>query len=290
MSADQGREPIEVGAAERAGGRARRRLSRTLSRARWSEYRELLERAQAGGYVIMSLESWLAADPGAGQSPVLVLRHDVDQHPASALAMAEIESALGVRSTWYFRWRTAHARVISALRAEGSEVGLHYETLTRMVLGQGGGGEAAVTPELIARARAELRLEVGAFERLHGPIRSVAPHGDTRVPGVRNALLLKGEPAEAYGVEFDGNEAMRGRGLRAWLTDRSAAEGRWADGADPNRLLGDRVSPILCLTHPNNWVSGASLWLDRGLSRLLPDRKPRAGLRPVRTGSDRPPL
>jgi hypothetical protein len=268
----------------------RRRLSRTLSRARWAEYRELLERAQAGGYRIRSLETWIGDDPGRGESPVLVLRHDVDQHPGSALRMAEIEAVLGVSSTWYFRWRTAHPKVISALRERGFEVGLHYETLTRMVMERARGGGPEVTPELISRARAELRLEVEAFARLHGPIRSIAPHGDTRVPGVRNALLLKDEPAEAYGVDFDGNEAMRGRGLRAWLTDRSSAEGRWADGADPDRMLGDQVSPILCLTHPNNWVSGASLWLDRGLSRLLPDRKPPGGLTPVRTGSDTPPL
>jgi hypothetical protein len=287
MSANRPDDPLELGVEAAAGSRVRRRLSRTFTRARWPEYRQLLLSAQAAGYRILSLERWIAAETAAGGAPVLVLRHDVDQHPASALAMAEVEQALGVSSTWYFRWRTAHPRVVAQLREGGFDLGLHYETLTRMVLRQGG---AAVTEQLVAQARAELRREIAAFAELHGPIRSVAPHGDTRAPGVRNAILLQGESAAAYGVEFDGNEAMRGRGLRAWVTDRSAPEGRWAGGVHPAGLLDRRTSPILCLTHPNNWVSGPSLWLDRGLSKLLPDTAPAGGLRPVRTRSDAPPL
>jgi len=77
------------------------------------------------------------------------------------------------------------------------------------------------------------------------------------------------------------------------LTDRSAAEGGWKDRVDPRDLLTRGVSPILCLTHPNNWASGASLWGDRVLTRLLngPGGKNDPTLRgPVSTGSDEPPL
>jgi hypothetical protein len=273
--------------------RLRPRLSRTFSRSRWSEYERFLGSARDYGYRLVPLEQWVRdgnGSDGTDGEKVMIMRHDVDQHPRSALTMASIESGLGIRSSWYFRWRTAHPEVVSALREQGFEIGLHYETLTRRALEAAGGEQPG--EEALAESRVELRDEIAAFERLFGPIRSVVPHGDSRVPGVRNADLLRGEDCSAYGIEFDGNEAMRGRGIAHWLTDRTTAEGGWKDGTDPEELLAAGDSPILCLTHPNNWASGASLWLDRALRGVLPHRSdagaPTAG-RPIHTGSDRPP-
>jgi hypothetical protein len=258
------------------------RISHGLSRARWPEYRRFLERARTEGYELVAVEEWvLAGVPAEGR--VLVLRHDVDQHPRSALAMAAVERELGVRSTWYFRWRTAHPEVIRRLRSGGFSVGFHYETLTRLALVRGLGAEDEVSG-LIEPARRRLRGEIAAFQDLHGQIRSACPHGDSRVPGVTNAVLLKGQDAADYGLEFDGNDAMRGR-ISYWLTDRSIPEGRWRDGVDPFEVLAEKHSPLLCLTHPNNWASGPSLWLDRLAGAALPDRPKR----PIRTGGDAPP-
>jgi hypothetical protein len=89
-------------------------------------------------------------------------------------------------------------------------------------------------------------------------------------------------------VRFDANLALRGHPLAVWLTDRSAAQGSWSDQHDPIALLRSGVSPIQCLTHPNNWVGGPHLWLDRGLAAALPSGRPGARLRIGRTRSDRP--
>jgi hypothetical protein len=265
--------------------RVRPRLSRTLSRARWREYRQLLETARREGYDIVALEDWvLAGKPVAGR--ILILRHDVDQHPASALVMAGIEEELGVRSTWYFRWRTASPEVIEWLRARGFSVGLHYETLTRRALDIDPGRHRATKSDLEI-GRAVLRAEIEAFAARFGPIRSVCPHGDSRVPGVNNGVLLKGQDCEPYGILFDGNDAMRGTRLGKWLTDRSSAEGGWKDGVDPLDLLRRGTTPILCLAHPNNWASGPRLWADRLATGLLPAGAPK---RPIRTLADLPPL
>jgi hypothetical protein len=253
------------------------RLARTLSRARWSEYRELLWDAVGCGYGIVPLEDWVA-DGRPSSAPVLVLRHDVDQQPRAALRMAAIEEALGVSSTWYFRWRTAHPGVVSRLRDSGFGVGLHYETLTRLARMRGLAHGQEPGSGLIEEARALLREEIAAFARRHGPIRSVCPHGDSSMPWLSNAGLLRGQDAADYGVSFDGNEAMRGAGLAYWLTDRARADGGWRDGVQPAALLADGVSPILCLTHPNNWSAGPGLWMDRLLRTRRPD------------GGDRPPL
>jgi hypothetical protein len=273
-----------VGEVETRAGRARPRLSRTFSRARWREYRSFLELAQQHGYRIVSLEAWVTDRPDDADGPVLILRHDVDQHPRSALAMAAIEEELGLRSSWYFRWRTAHPAVVNRLRRSGFEVGLHYETLTRRALERGLEGPA--DQALIESCRGELRAEISTFARILGPLRSAVPHGDSRIPAVHNAELLRGEDCAGYGIEFDGNEAMRGHDLGYWLTDRTAAEGGWKDGVDPAELLAAGASPILSVTHPNNWASGPGLWLDRLLRASLQGRRPS---RPIRTGPDQPP-
>jgi hypothetical protein len=272
-----------------AAGRPRARLSRSVAPARWREYRKLLETALEHGYRVLGVEEWVRG-ASAAEGPLLALRHDVDQHPGSALAMARVERDLDLRSSWYFRWRTADRRAIAALRDAGHSVGFHYETLSRLALERG-----ARTSEEIATlmpvARVVLRAEIATFAALHGPLRSVCPHGDSRIPLARNATLLRGcEPAE-LGVELDVNEAMRGRGLACWLTDRSHPEGRWAGRVEPAELFEVRSSPILCLVHPNNWSSGPSLWLDRLLAATLPSGRQNRGRwpGPLRTGLDAPP-
>jgi hypothetical protein len=232
-----------------------------------------LKAALGNGYRVVTLEDFFDGAAKGGEAPVLILRHDVDQCAASALTMSSIERELGLRSTWYFRWRTADAAVVAEVRRRGGEVGLHYETLSRRALEAGGGGGGD-----LAEARGLLREEIATFAALHGPIRSVAAHGDTRAPGVRNGDLLRGEDWTDFGVDYDANDAMRRHPLAAWLTDRSSAEGGWSEGLDPFELLRERSSPILCLTHPNNWVSGPSLWRDRLAARVRGrgDRPPKA--------------
>lgn len=249
--------------------------------SRWDAYRELLTAALDADYVVISLDEWFQRPSDAAR--VLILRHDVDQQPASALRMDAIERELGCRSTWYFRWRTAHPRVIDVVAAGGGAVGLHYETLTRAVLARGAAGASS---DLVDHCRDELRKEVATFARRYGPTRSICPHGDTRVPGVDNLLLLRDQDPAAFGVAFDGNEVMRGRPLGAWLTDRRGGAS-WKDDADPLALLRRGTSPIFAIIHPNHWASRADAARDRLLRRLLPDAARPA--RPIRSGSDHPP-
>ena len=269
--------------------RVRPRLSRTFSRSRWPEYERFLRSARESGYRIVSLEDWVGEGRPMEGEPTLILRHDVDQHPRSALRMAAIEKKLGVRSSWYFRWRTAHPAVVESLKGDGFQVGLHYETMSRIALERGLYEEPS--EELIESCRELLRSELSAFERLFGPCRAAVPHGDSRIPNVHNALLLKGQDCSAYGIEYDGNEVMRGHDLGLWLTDRIASEGGWMEGIDPLKKLAAQDSPILIVTHPNNWASGPSLWTDRMLGVMLPGGplSDGRGSRPIRTGTDEPP-
>ena len=259
-----------------------------MSRGRRHEYERLLRAVVQERYAVVPLGRFLD-DPGArAPERVLILRHDVDQRPVSALETAAVEHALGISSTWYFRWRTADPDVVAAVRSQGGEVGLHYETLTRRVLREGLPPEGDLQP-MLESCRRELQEEVEAFAALFGPIAGIAAHGDTRVPGVRNVALVEGVGPERFGVGHDANLSLREHRLGTWLTDRSAAAGAWSDDQDPERLLAEGVSPILCLTHPNNWVSGPALWRDRLLTALLPDRTPGRPARVRRALPDVPP-
>ncbi len=260
------------------------RLRRTFSGARFEEYDALLSRAARAGYTVVSLESWLLA--AQRPSRALILRHDVDQCPNAVAPFLEIEQSHGVTATWYFRWRTAVPRIVEAVRGAGGDVGLHYETLTRLALSRGlRAGD--VDDPLIAEARALLNIELAAFSQRFGPTRSACPHGDTRAPGVLNRLLLEGQDATAYGLLLDGNAAIKEAAPAVWATDRTSVAGRWKEGADPLSAIDAGAEPILLLTHPNNWCSGRQLWSDRAMRRLLP--RPAYADRGRWTGSDTPP-
>ncbi len=84
--------------------------------------------------------------------------------------MAKIEADFGLRSTWFFRWRTADPEVIRRLRTQGFAVGFHYETLTRRMINRAGTTIDAAT---LASCRIELDGEIERFIRLFGPIKSV---------------------------------------------------------------------------------------------------------------------
>jgi precorrin-6B methylase 2 len=263
-------------------------LARTFSAARWAEYDILLASALDQGWAAIDLERWIEMDGPGGR--VLIVRHDVDQHPAAAVQMARIDARHGVSGTWYFRWRTCSLPAIEAIRELGGKVGFHYESLTRLVRERKLRAEQ-VDAELIDAARRELRRELELFQRYVGPIESACAHGDTRVPGVTNQVLMQGIDPADFGVGFDANLALSRHRLGLWMTDRSAADGGWKDRIDPLAVVKEADSPVLCLTHPNNWCSGAALWADRLKSAILPtpalrSRRPLFGLR---TGTDRPP-
>lgn len=246
----------------------------------------LIRSALQEGWTLVDFEQWIRA--GGPQGRVLIFRHDVDQHPATALRMARIETKHDVRSTWYFRWRTASPRAIAKVQELGGTIGLHYETLTRLVLERGLEADD-IDAALVAEARDELAREVTAFAERFGPIRSIAAHGDTRVPGVSNQVLLEGLDAWQLGVQFDAGEALSRHRLGLWMTDRTSIEGRWKDGVDPQEVLRDTSDPVLCLTHPNNWCSGASLWSDRARAALRNRRRPGEVRGDARARGDRPP-
>lgn len=92
-------------------------------------FRRMLQAALAQGYRFCTFADFAR---GAEQTRrVVVLRHDVDRLPTYSVRTAELESALGICGTYYFRivpgsFDPAAIRRICDL---GHEVGYHYEDL-----------------------------------------------------------------------------------------------------------------------------------------------------------------
>ena len=91
-------------------------------------YRELLEALQEAGYAFQTFEDFVRKP----EKRVVVLRHDVDKLPKNGLDLAQIENALGIRASYYFRIvrESNHPRLIEAIRDLDHEIGYHYEDLT----------------------------------------------------------------------------------------------------------------------------------------------------------------
>jgi hypothetical protein len=111
------------------------------------------------------------------------------------------------------------------------------------------------------------------------------------MPDVNNGVLLRKQSVAPYSILFDSNDTMRRRKLKRWVTDRPAPLGGWTDDVDLPALLEQRVSPILCLTHPHHWSAGPPLWVDRGIrvgARSARNRLRRDAATARADGADRP--
>ena len=73
-----------------------RKLDFTLQK-----YKELCE-AILKEYTPLTIESYLMKKPSG---KLVILRHDVDRKPETALRMAKMEKYLGITSTYYFRMK-----------------------------------------------------------------------------------------------------------------------------------------------------------------------------------------
>jgi len=98
------------------------------------KYQELCQMLLECGYSILPVfdslnrsDFWMESNYSA-----VIVRHDVDRKPGNALGMAELEHAMGIRSTYYFRYPfTFKPEIIRQIQGLGHEIGYHYEVLTK---------------------------------------------------------------------------------------------------------------------------------------------------------------
>ncbi|VBB44592.1 Polysaccharide deacetylase [uncultured Paludibacter sp.] len=92
-------------------------------------YKRLLKTFLSNGYSLITYETYCSKKP---DGKFLILRHDVDELAFNALKMAEVENALGVKATYYFRIvkQSNQPDIIRKIVELGHEIGYHYEDLS----------------------------------------------------------------------------------------------------------------------------------------------------------------
>lgn len=130
-----------------------------------TQYKQVLRTIKLLGVDVFGVGDYLVERPS--NHPILLLRHDVDHYPARALRLAQLESELGFRSTYYFRAIPSvfNPTIMKAIASLGHEVGYHYETLD-------------ITKGNFQQAAELFRAELDRF-RAVVPIRTVCSHGNS---------------------------------------------------------------------------------------------------------------
>lgn len=233
-----------------------------------AKYGELCRVLLGAGYTPATVYQYLT-DPPGGRT--VVLRHDVDRKPENALRMAELEHALGITATYYFRHpHTFIPEVIEQVLSLGHEVGYHYEVLAKAR----GDYEKAIA--LFARELEEFRALCD--------VRTICMHGSP-LSRYDNRDLWKRYDFREFGIAGEAYLSMAGKGLR-YLTDtgrnwggkHSVRDAMPGAGAVPPsvattddlaRWIGSAGEEGLYLTvHPERWAMSEGEWAIGSLTDL----------------------
>lgn len=205
-------------------------------------YREILEAAKSKGYFFTTLKDF---DKNKDKRSLLILRHDIDFAPISALKIAEIEASLDIKSTFFVRlhakqYNPFNFRIYSVLKKIawlGHEIGLHSEVMDF----------AAIANE---DAIESFDKEKKVFKALFGETKfGVSSHKDFtntnnldfwRRKNYRDPDVLY----EAYDAKFLDNSKYISDSLGRWDTNKCVC-----------RYINERYNSIYLLTHPVYWYN-----------------------------------
>ena len=235
-------------------------------------YRALLEAFLQAGYQVLTFEQY--CDLRAAEAlpeRYLILRHDVDKLPQNSLRTAEIEHALGIRATYYFRVYPKQADeqpYIRNIAALGHEVGYHYEDMSIAK------GDAAAAYKHFVSALGYLREFY--------PVRTICMHGaptsqwdgkDLWKHYDYHAQGIIGEPYfdTPFGEVFYLTDTGRcWDGYRYSVRDKIPVhQERWtAEGLAFHRSAdiigalqqGNFPSRLMMTTHPQRWTNSKTAW------------------------------
>jgi hypothetical protein len=198
----------------------------------------------------------------------MILRHDVDTDPATARAMWEIDRAVGVHGSYYFRLATVDVALMREIEAGGGEVGYHYEELATLAK-----EERLRTPQALrarlqaARARFRTNLE-DLRARTGLALRSAASHGDfvNRRLGVYNVEILSDAAWRSeVGIDFEVYDGEIAQRIAARFSD--APPPVWWRPGDPLEAVAVGAPVVTVLVHPRHWRASPSVNLRDDLRR-----------------------
>jgi hypothetical protein len=225
-------------------------------------YRMILEAGLKAGYPMSGVSEWFTHQ--APDKPIIMLRHDVDRRPNNALAMAHLEHALGVKSTYYFRILPCAyvPSIIEQIRDLGHEIGYHYE-------------DWYLAKETPARAIELFETHLARLRTL-APITSIAMHGsplakqnnmtiwehhDFTRYGVNDAILSFDYTGYVFFTDSGRTFGASSANLRDYLGAASSVPDV-RTSADVAAYLAKRpVEHVQLSTHPERWNPFGVAWM-----------------------------
>ena len=226
------------------------------------KYRELCQAVIESGYEVVTVREHL--EKPHLSLKLVILRHDVDRKPASALRMATLERQLGISATYYFRKRrwTFRPEIIRNITQLGHEIGYHYEALVKA------GGD-------YDRAIRIFEDELNEFREVCD-VRTIGMHGsplsryDNRDLWQRFDFRKLGIIGETYlSIGYDEVAYLSDTG-RTWDSRKYNIRDMVVAGNAPQVNTTDEVISLvestvvnkLCIvTHPNRWSSSKLEWV-----------------------------
>lgn len=199
-------------------------------------YRHMLERAKEKYWLPLVRE----VASGVPDRAFLLVRHDVDITPWSALRMAELEHSLGVHTTYYYRFHAPFYNLmdgavvdsVRAVAAMGHEVGLHYEPGFFL--------ERGMDPTV------GTRNDIRAFEELVGfRTHSIAQHQPAAGPVLTDISKdhpCAYQPALVRGMPYFGDSGFH-----------------WREGCVCTKFHHRQLHTLI---HPHSWVRDGRPWQD----------------------------
>jgi hypothetical protein len=224
--------------------------------------RALYEEFIANGYEVMPFQQYLTSGK---KDRVLILRHDVDSRIVNAFKIALLENELGLRASYYIRYRkdlfnTAIMRKIAGM---GHEIGYHYEDLS---FARGDYGKA------IERFRSNLTK----FRRFY-PVKTIGMHGSP-LSKWDNRLIWRRYDYRDFGIigepyfDIDFSKVLyitdtgrRWDGLSINVRDKVKSHYQFnlESTFDIICQLRRKILPekVMMNIHPHSWYDNRVLWL-----------------------------
>lgn len=237
------------------------------------KYRELLLSLRKNGYQFITFEQYCTSRPLQGEleGAYIILRHDVDLRAKNSLATAQVEQALGIAASYYFRVvpESNKPEIIRAIAALGHEIGYHYEDMT-IAHGQ------------LEKAYTHFKNQLQYFRQFY-PVRTICMHGAPTSQWDGKELWNKydyctlgiiGEPY--FDIDFSGIFYLTDTG-RCWdgykvsVRDKIPVyQDQWnmqglvyhvTDDIIKAAEQGSLPPRIMITTHPQRWTDNYGLWV-----------------------------
>lgn len=230
-----------------------------ISNRRLDDYGELLRHGLNEGYKFCSVFESLDYLK-IKEENLFCLRHDVDEISPGTMQLAKIEHELGIKSTFYFRIKTAGDEIIENIKSLRHEVSYHFETIAEYARDNNiTSREQFNGQDYLSDCIGRLKKSLGTFrDRFNVPCRTLAAHGapENAMLGISNAQLFKDAPELSKILDID-IECYEEKYLAEWdaYVSDCPIETNWGYryGMNPQVYINQGVKRIMFLSHPNHW-------------------------------------